>query len=359
MVEKMSLKELEETEKLVQEVGKEKAGEILNLRRNSVNSRLRTLKIERENKVDLEEPQESPQEFTLPVLPSEYMPTEDLVEHLTKRSRTRFEAKRSREWIPIKVNVKGPVGVTFFGDPHIDDDYCDWDALRSDIKTINRTECLWAVNLGDVSNNWIGRLQRLWAHQETSAAQAWQLVEWLLSEVNWLCLIKGNHDTWLPNQADPVEWLKKGGISENWNANLQFNFPNGKKAYVVGAHDMPGHSMWNPLHAQVKRARFSGSDANLYISGHRHQWGLFQTENAESGTIYWAARARGYKIYDDYANEKGYLPQKYGASITAIIDPDTNDPVQFVQCFASSEEAADYLNFKRKRLSGGSKRQTS
>ena len=119
------------------------------------------MELERESLDPSENLQESPQEFTLPVLSSEYMPTEDLVEHLTKRSRTRFEAKRSREWIPIKVNVKGPVGVTFFGDPHIDDDYCDWDALRSDIQTINRTECLWAVNLGDVSNNWIGRLQRL------------------------------------------------------------------------------------------------------------------------------------------------------------------------------------------------------
>ena len=318
---------LEETERLVDEKGKNQVAASLGITVNSVNARLRELKLLRdygtENNLATTEPPKS--EYTLPTLPSEEMPTEDLVEHLTTRSRQRFEAKVAREWIPIQVNVQGPVGITFFGDPHIDDDYCDWDNLRSDIDMINKTECLWAVNLGDVSNNWIGRLQRLWAYQETSAAQAWQLVEWLLSEVDWLCLIKGNHDTWLPNAADPVEWLKKGGIAENWNANLSLRFPNGNEARIIGAHDMPGHSMWNPLHAQVRRARFSGSEAHLYISGHRHQWALFHTENAESGRVYWAARARGYKLYDDYANEKGYLPQKY----------------------ADTEEAADYLNFKR------------
>ena len=65
------------------------------------------------------------------------------------------------------------------------------------------------------------------------------------------------------------------------------------------------------------------------------------------------------KFVQEVGKEKaaeGYLPQKYGASITAIVDPDTDDLVQFVQCFAGSEEAADYLNFKRKRLSSGSKR---
>ena len=257
-------------------------------------------------------------EFTKEVLDPDYIPIEELIEHRKKKYTIKARGKESRQLINIKMNTNGPIGICHFGDPHIDDDYCDWDNLRLDIDLINSTDCLWAVNLGDVSNNWIGRLQRLWAYQETSAGQ-----------------------------AAPIEWRKKGGIAENWNANLKIQFPNGNEARIIGAHDMPGHSMWNPLHAQVRRARFSGSEAHLYISGHRHQWALFQTENAESGRIYWAARARGYKLYDDYANEKGYLPQKYGASITAIIDPETDDPVRFMQCFADTAEAADFLNFKR------------
>ena len=43
MVKKLSLKELEETEKLVQEIGRKKAGEVLNLRPNSISNRLQTL----------------------------------------------------------------------------------------------------------------------------------------------------------------------------------------------------------------------------------------------------------------------------------------------------------------------------
>jgi hypothetical protein len=35
--------------------------------------------------------------------------------------------------------------------------------------------------VGDTTNNWTGRLARLYADQSTSAAQAWRIAEWLVN----------------------------------------------------------------------------------------------------------------------------------------------------------------------------------
>ena len=318
---------------------------------NSVNARLRELKLLRdygtENNLATTESPKS--EYTLPTLPSEEMPTEDLVEHLTTRSRQRFEAKVAREWIPIQVNVQGPVGITFFGDPHIDDDYCDWDNLRSDIDMINKTECLWAVNLGDVSNNWIGRLQAEYAKSEASAKQGFQLAEWFIKKIKPLIIIRGNHDAW-SGQGDPLEYIHQAGsMYEQWKALVELQWPNGRKAVLDIAHDHVGTSQFHPLHGQVRQARFnhSGKAADLYISGHRHTWGLMSTEM--QGRVVWMCRARGFKDHGEYEVVKGFEAQKLGHTITAIFDPSADTETGFLSCFAEPQEAAEFLTYKRGR----------
>ena len=291
------------------------------------------------------EPVEQP--FTSPELESEDMDTQELVEHVTKRFLKRQKAAQEKKWIPLQFSVDGPVGVCFMGDPHVDDNGCNWVKLRHDLDTINNTEGMFAASLGDASNNWVGRLSRLWASQETSARQSWQLVQWLLEETDWCLLVKGNHDMWLPNDVDPIEWLKvPGTLTQDWQARIEFKFPKGRSGRVWAAHDMPGHSQWNPLHAQQKRAKFT-QEADLYISGHRHHWALAQNEDDWSNKIYWTARAKGYKTEDSYADRLGHGQQQYGEAITAIFDPLCEEETGFLTCFPNVQEAAEYLTFKR------------
>ena len=225
-------------------------------------------------------------EFTAPVLESPDMSSDDLVDHVTRRFEQRRRASEQRKWIPLKFHKTGPLAVSFLGDPHVDDNGCNWTRLREDLHTINQTEGMYAASLGDASNNWVGRLSRLWASQETSGRQSWQLVQWLLQATDWCLLVKGNHDLWLPNDADPIEWLKvPGTLSQDWQARIELQFPKGRNAKVWAAHDMPGHSQWKPLHAQQKRAKFT-QEADLYISGHRHTWALAQYEDEWTNVIY-------------------------------------------------------------------------
>lgn len=286
-------------------------------------------------------------EFSVPTLESPDMDVEDLVDHVTERFEKRQRSLEQREWLPVTFHREGPLAISFLGDPHVDDNGCNWPRLREDLDTINNTEGMYAASLGDASNNWVGRLSRLWASQETSAKQAWQLVQWLLTATDWCLLIKGNHDMWLENDVDPIEWLKvPGTLTTDWQARLEFRFPKGRPLRVWAAHDMPGHSQWNPLHAQIKRAKFT-QEASIYISGHRHHWALAQSEDEWSNRVYWAARAKGYKTEDDYANRLGHGQQKYGETITAVVDPLATSETAFLVCFANVQEAAEYLEWKR------------
>ena len=284
-------------------------------------------------------------EFTAPVLESPDMSSDDLVDHVTRRFEQRRRASEQRKWIPLKFHKTGPLAVSFLGDPHVDDNGCNWTRLREDLHTINQTEGMYAASLGDASNNWVGRLSRLWASQETSGRQSWQLVQWLLQATDWCLLVKGNHDLWLPNDAD--QWLKvPGTLSQDWQARIELQFPKGRNAKVWAAHDMPGHSQWNPLHAQQKRAKFT-QEADLYISGHRHHWALAQYEDEWTNVVYWTARAKGYKTEDSWAERLGHGEQRHGQAITAVFDPEAESDISYLVCFADVQEAAEYLEWKR------------
>ena len=296
-------------------------------------------------------PWEREREFTAPVLESPDMSEEELVDHVTRRFKQRRVASDQRKWIPLVFHKPGPLAVSFLGDPHVDDNGCNWPRLREDLRTINQTEGMYAASLGDARNNWVGRLSRLWASQETSGRQSWQLVQWLLRATDWCLLVKGNHDLWLPNDVDPIEWLKvPGTLAQDWQARIELQFPKGRNAKVWAAHDMPGHSMWNPLHAQQKRAKFT-QEADLYISGHRHTWALAQYEDEWTNVVYWTARAKGYKTEDSFADRLGHGEQRNGQAITAVFDPEADSDTAFLVCFANVQEAAEYLRWKRAKRS--------
>lgn len=318
--------------------GLNKAADALNIPRTTFKQRLYIIRAERKQET-----------FTIPELPTDDLPAEMIVEQLTNRFMKRKEAKDARKWIPIDMRNSMPIGLLWLGDPHIDDNYCDWPNLRKHIDIIQTNEGIYGCSLGDHQNNWIGRLARLYDHQDTSHKTAWRLVEWLIDNINPLILIGGNHDMW-SGAGDPLKWMTGAhSINEDWEARVEVRFPNGRVCRIHAAHDMPGHSQWNPLHAQNKMARFK-SNAHLYISGHRHNWALGHIELVEQEMTTWLARARGYKFRDDFALTKGFEQQNFGQAILQVIDPHASDPTGFVHCFADVEQGAEFLDWKRQRV---------
>lgn len=292
----------------------------------------------------------SKQPVELPTFPEPDLPVHEILDSMEKRFAKRLEYRKARDWYKIKINSRQPIGLSFFGDPHVDDNGCNIPLLRHHCRLHAETEGLYAVNVGDTENNWIGRLGALYANQDTSKETAHRLAEWFLKDsgVNWIAWVMGNHDLW----NDYSSLLRAMNVNkvpmDDWQARFKLVFPNGRECKIWTAHNFAGNSMWNSLHGAQKAAHMK-SEADIYACGHTHNWAIHQEESSSRDFTYWLIRARGYKFLDDYAEKLGHWPQKEGATVTCVIDPDAVSHAGFVQAFADVDAAVDYLNWRRRK----------
>jgi hypothetical protein len=289
------------------------------------------------------------EDVIFPDLPSSELDPKELIKQASIRFERHQAARDARRWMEIKIKTNKPIGVAFVGDPHVDDSGCNWPLLERDIGILEKTPGLFATNMGDLTNNWVGRLIRLYADQEMSKKQAWKLAKYVMRDagINWLCHILGNHDAW-----NDGPYLIKANAApqvpvEDYQARFQLVFPNGQRVRIHAAHDFPGHSQWNELHSAKKKSMM-GEQADIYACADKHNWAIQEGENADRGFVYWLIRARGYKHLDHYADQLGFSSQKNGATITAIINPAVEGPRR-IRCFPELEEAAEFLTYLRAR----------
>jgi hypothetical protein len=282
--------------------------------------------------------------FIAPELPSRSQPVEELLARRVATFQRKQEAEAARKWMRFKIPDTAPFGLAFVGDPHVDDDGADMPTLLRHVEVMERTPGLFGVGMGDWTNNWTGGLARLYAEQSTSKAEAWQLAEWLLRKSFWLLLLRGNHDMW-SGAGDPIKWICNGAAPVvDWAAQFIVEC-GGKEWRISAAHDFPGNSMWNKLHALMREAKMSGHEADVYAAAHRHLFGIAEEQDEKTGRVAWLMRTKGYKVSDTYALTKGYGQQQdRGQTVTAIFNPETRG----VRCVSDLEEAAEYLTWLRR-----------
>ena len=291
----------------------------------------------------------SGRELSFEQFPKDDITAEEIIEHQMKTVAQKLDHADSQKWFKVKVNETKPIGVAFIGDPHVDNAGCNWVLLKKHIEVLQR-EGIYSVGIGDYTDNWVGRLTRLYAKNNMSRERAIKVCKWFIGDsgINWMVLIRGNHDMWSPGFDDPLMWMESGAAPKmDWAAQFKITFPNGRECKVDARHNFKGHSMWNTLHGMQKAAHMKDS-AHLYVAGHTHNWALHQEESASKQFTYWLVRARGYKYIDEYANILGHDEQKDGATILAVIDPDKYGS-SFVQCFVDLETGADYLQWLRRK----------
>jgi len=287
-------------------------------------------------------------EFT--PLPDDDVPIEELIAQRKRKFQHKREHEEASKLIPIKVKMAGAIGILHFGDPHVDDDGCDIEAIERHTDLVNRTEGLFAANVGDTTNNWVGRLAKLYGEQATSAAQAWRLAEWFVNRCNWLYMIGGNHDLW-SGSGDPLRWIAKqqDALYKSSEARLALRFPNGLEVRINARHDHSGSSIWNPAHGPMKAA-LMGTRDHLYVAGHKHESAYSVLKDAISGITMHACKVASYKIYDRYAKERGFRDNCLSPCALTTINPALPaDHPDLVKVWWDPEEGADYLTFLRRR----------
>lgn len=289
-----------------------------------------------------------PKHFEPPALESGEKPIEQLISDIKAEFERKHRAKKSRDWMRFNVKIDGAVCFAFVGDPHVDDNGCNWPLLDRDRGILKDTEGMLPIGMGDYTNNWIGKLSlKKYPDQEITRSNAWRLAEYFIKGIPWLLLIRGNHDAW-SGSADPIKWISEGTIYEDWQAKFVVDFPNGRNVKIWAAHDFKGNSMWNANHGVMKKEVLTGTIADIYAAGDKHNWMVTRYENPNNGKCPIMLRARGYKFIDEYAEQLGYESQQTGATVAVVCDPYSNSS-DWMLSFSDLEAAADYLKYLRGR----------
>jgi len=287
-------------------------------------------------------------EFT--PLPDDDVPIEELIAQRKRKFQHKREHEESSKLIPMKIKIPGAIGILHFGDPHVDDDGTDIEALERHTDLVRKTEGLFAANVGDTTNAWAGRLARLYADQATSAAQAWRIAEWFIGRCDWLYMIGGNHDLWM-GAGDPLKWItrQQDALYKASEARIALRFPNGLEVRINARHDHSGSSIWNPAHGPMKAA-LMGTRDHLYVAGHKHESAYSVLKDAISGITMHAMKVASYKIYDRYAKERGFRDNCLSPCALTTINPALPpDHPDLIKAFWDPEEGADYLTYLRRR----------
>lgn len=275
----------------------------------------------------------------------------DFTDLVSDRIRT-FKRKKNHEddlaALTIDIPGRKPYVIVFLGDPHVDDDGCDWIQLRRHIALIQATDGLYAVNMGDTTNNWVGRLARLYENQRTTSAEALILARGFIKALTgkWLFAIGGNHDMW-SGAHDPLPDFFEAAEATYLPVGAKVKVKAGKHELFINARHKPiGHSMWNTAHG-VGRSILMGNTDHITVCGHAHTTGQMVIK-APSGRICYGLQVASYKVIDSYAKEGGFRDNHISPAAMVVVDPrcpDT-DPAMLT-VFHSVERGADYLRFLR------------
>jgi len=278
----------------------------------------------------------------------EHIPIDELIDYRKKQYKQKRNYRENRKLVNIKIKIDGPIGIAHFGDPHVDDDGTDLSQILLYMDKINNTEGMFAGNLGDIQNNWIGRLSHLYGQQSTSAKESWRLTEYFVGKLDWLYLVAGNHDVW-SGDGDPLDFIMRDhkGLYDKWGARMNLIFPNGKEIRINARHTFKGNSIWNTAHGVARAAQTGWSD-HILTCGHTHVSGYQVIKNPASGLISHALQVASFKIMDNYADKLGLDDKNIFNCPVTIIDPRfEDDDNRLITTIYNPINACKYLNYLR------------
>lgn len=241
-----------------------------------------------------------------------------LHDRLSEEART-FDADKFNKDLCVHFPHSEPIAIVAFGDPHLDDAGTSLSRVIEDLNHVRSNENTYGACVGDLTNNWVGRLTSLYGEQMTTVAESWRLVEWFCSEIPWLAMVLGNHDKWNMG-VEVLKQLTKGKIVQADECSFKLNFVNGAEFTFNARHKWSGNSQWNPAHGIAKYAHF-GADYDVLLGGHTHQSAYAQVLGTRSHKITHCLQLSSYKVLDSYARSEGFRCHNIAPSMCIVVDP--------------------------------------
>lgn len=284
--------------------------------------------------------------------PEDERPIEEIVAERVEHNQKRMKSERARELVDIRLDITGPYGIAMIGDPHIDNPGCNLKLLLEHTDLIMATDGMFAVCVGDLQDNWVGRLSRLWAGQGIAARESQRMVEWWLGKLDGklLAICEGNHDAWKHGMdgMSPLQWIESrhGTVLETHGVRLRLHAQDGIPVTINMRHDFPGRSQYNAAHGPNKSLLMGNRD-DVAVAGHTHVYGHSVRLDPDTRKPQHAVRLGSYKHSDDYAREKGLLDNNVTECAVLMVDPTEADPRHRTWIETNPFRAAKLLQWMR------------
>lgn len=209
-----------------------------------------------------------------------------------------------------------PTIIALMADLHIGAKDTDYKRIESEVEKIRRTAHMYVILAGDLADNMHWNPGQFEQAEQTPEQLVYlrALLEYLGRDKKLLHSIGGDHEGWMMKQGfDINSEMARHGASHS-RGPTYFDLRVGKNKYAMaGAHQLPGHSIYNVTHPQMRAVRFgSMHGADVVFSGHNHKKGTamaYQHELGEPQQTHYIALGP-YKAHDSWLAKKGWARQK-------------------------------------------------
>lgn len=210
----------------------------------------------------------------------------------------------------------GSVLINLISDLHVGHPSTNYKRIEDEVNAITETPNSYVLLVGDEIDNMHWNpgqaLEMEQAPEQIAYFRA--LVEHFIVHNKLLHHISGDHEEWLGKMGFSLQAeLSNKGVSTS-RGPTYFHTEVGENAYeLAGAHQLPGHSIYNNNHPQMRAVRFgSMHGADVVFSGHNHKKGVSVSYQHDLGqpqeTTYIALGP--YKATDEWLAKKGWPEQK-------------------------------------------------
>lgn len=260
-----------------------------------------------------------------------------------------FSSKKAKEDYNLGVGVdfvdNRPIAIMHFGDMHMDSDGTDIELLYKHIHLLRTTDGVYGGNLGDVTNNWVGFLGKLYGEQHTTIEHSIKMIEETIGGCPWLYTIIGNHDKWNGGEYVVKKAVDTGATGEDLR--LELKFPNGSMTSLHARHHFKGSSMYNNAQGSVKEALLGARD-DIIIHGHIHSLGYSIVPQPELLKISHCLSVGSYKQIDSFKTMMGFRETNLSPCVVTVIDPRLPEShVDRIKVFFDAEAGVNYMKMLR------------
>jgi hypothetical protein len=271
------------------------------------------------------------------------------LEEWTSEFARRRDLRRDFEDLPEQVNIeiqtKEPIVIATIGDTHTGGNEVDYELLYNDIDFVATHPNAYAILGGDLIEGLFfnpGQDLQIGSWNEQRMYNL-AMVEKLQNKI--LYIECGDHDMWSGKTGTTIynELRQKFGIPiVRGSSRCNLSLP--EVTYkIVSAHQLPGSSMYNDNHPQLRESKFGTQGADIYLSFHNHKKS-FQKQVVDmydecKEQLFVASGS--YKFADEYSRKKGWGIQREAkrGGVFVVVYPF----VKRMDAYSSAQEAGDII----------------